>query len=206
MAVLWSPSAMRAAPLPNDEKGRHGTNPWSSHQWCAYFRANREALLKLPWERGAELTESERETIACSLQDFQLGESSEGHHLLERARRYAARTGDQAYAEAIELFIREEQRHAGDLGRFLQLAGIPLATGTWLDSLFRRLRRLAGLGLCLCVLLTAETIGMVYYLALRRSTGAALLRRVCGENFCAGGRPPRFFCQPPAPVRPPPAR
>ena len=67
------------------------------------------------------------------------------------------------------------------MGRFLELAGISLATGTWLDSLFRRLRRLAGLGLCLCVLLTAETIGMVYYLALRRATGSSLLRRLCDQ-------------------------
>src|SRR5205807_482027 len=50
-----------------------------------------------------------------------------------------------------------------------------------LDGAFRCLRRLAGLGLMLTVLLTAEVIGKVYYLAIRRATGSALLRRLCDQ-------------------------
>jgi hypothetical protein len=153
----------------------------ASGQWCVYYRANLQALLRLPWERGAELTEAERDTIAASLQKFQLGEQSEGRHLERRARDHADLTGDADYWEAIRLFLKEEQRHARELGRFLTLAGVPLLERTWTDSVFRRLRRLAGLELCITVLVTAELIGKVYYQALRRATASPLLRRICDQ-------------------------
>src|SRR5262245_35240751 len=82
---------------------------------------------------GAAWSEEEKAALAASLQDFQLGESSEGRHLLDRARLYADDTGDPEYAEAMQLFIREEQRHARDLGEFLLLAGVPLLQRTRLD-------------------------------------------------------------------------
>src|SRR5437588_7558138 len=97
--------------------------PWTSGQWCYYYHRNAERLLPLPWKRGAGLTEAERDAVAASIQDFQLGESSEGRNLLRRAADYAERADDPEYLEAMRLFVREEQRHARDLGRFLRLAG-----------------------------------------------------------------------------------
>jgi hypothetical protein len=44
---------------------------------------------------------------------------------------------------------------------------------------FRRLRRLAGLELYLCVLVTAELIGNVYYRVLASATGCQRLRVLC---------------------------
>jgi hypothetical protein len=155
--------------------------PWSSGRWCYYYETNADALLPLPWHLGAGLTDEEREAVAGSLQDFQLGESSEGHNLLRRAAAYAEAADDPEYFEAMRLFVREEQRHARDLGRFLDLAGIPRLERSRLDNVFRWLRRLAGLELSITVLLTAETIGKVYYLAVRRATGSALLRRLCEQ-------------------------
>src|SRR5713101_613380 len=99
--------------------------PWSSREWCAYFRANAKAPRDIPWERGAEVSPEELAAIAGSVQGFQLGESSEGRHLLNSATAYANREEDPAYGEAMTLFIGEEQRHARELGRFLSLAGIP---------------------------------------------------------------------------------
>ena len=154
---------------------------WSTAQWCSYFRGNAKALLDIPWAQGAGLTEEERDAVAASVQDFQLGESSEGLNLLRAARAYAARAGDPAYEEAIRLFVREEQRHAGDLARFLTLAGVPLLSKSWTDAVFRFLRRLAGLEQFLTVLVTAEMIGKVYYQALRRATGSPVLRRLCDQ-------------------------
>ena len=116
--------------------------PWSSKGWIAYYRTNAKNLMALPWKRGAELTAEERHAIASSLQDFQLGESSEGRHLVERARIYSA-NHDPDYLEGMQSFIREEQQHARDLGTFLKLADIPLLERTRLDSIFRWLRRLA---------------------------------------------------------------
>src|SRR5579864_7584999 len=96
---------------------------WSSRGWIAYYRTNARNLMTLPWKRGAELTEVERDAIAASLQEFQLGESSEGKHLLDHARAYSE-THDPDYLQAMTLFIREEQRHARDLGEFMKLADI----------------------------------------------------------------------------------
>ena len=154
---------------------------WSSARWSAYFQANAKSLLDIPWDEPVGLTEAERATIGRSVQDFQLGESSDGHNLLRAARAYAERSGDPAYPEAIRLFIGEEQRHARDLGRFLTKAGIPVLARSWTDTVFRWLRHRAGLELFLTVLLTAEMIGKVYYKALRRATGSPLLRRLCEQ-------------------------
>ncbi len=169
--------------------------PWTSAQWCYYYHRNAERLLTLPWQRGAELTEAERETVAASLQEFQLGESSEGRNLLRRAEQYAERADDPEYIEAMRLFVREEQRHARLLGHFLRLAGIELLQRSRLDSAFRLLRRLAGLVLSITVLLTAETIGKVYYRALRRVTGSVLLRRICDQLLRDEVRHMRFHAE-----------
>src|SRR5262245_14611639 len=65
--------------------------PWSSGRWCCYYHDNARRLLPLPWRRGAELTDAERAEVLPSIQDFQLGEQSEGRHLLRRAAAYAER-------------------------------------------------------------------------------------------------------------------
>jgi hypothetical protein len=169
--------------------------PWSSRQWVAYYRANAQNLLSLPWKEGAGLTDSERAAVASSIQDFQLGESSEGRNLLQRAREHAAAEYDAAYGHAMQLFIREEQRHARDLGSFLMLADIPLVEHTKLDTIFRRLRRLAGLEQMLMVLLTAETIGKVYYKALRAATGSVLLKKICDQLLRDEVRHMRFHAE-----------
>jgi hypothetical protein len=155
--------------------------PWSAERWRAYYEANAEALLPLPWGGGAALPDAERDALAASLQDFQLGESSEGHHLLRRGAEYAAREGDPAYLDALRLFVREEQRHSRDLGRFLTLAGLPLLGRSRLDGLFRWLRHRGGLEQAITVLLTAETVGKVYYAAVYRATSSVLLRRLCAQ-------------------------
>ena len=154
----------------------------SSHEWRTYYEDNARSLIDIPWGLGAELTAAERTAIAASVQDFQAGESSEGRHLLQYARAYAARSGDHEYVEALRLFIAEEQRHARDLARFLQLNGIPLVTSTFTDGVFRRLRQLfGGLEISISVLVTAEIIAKVYYAALRDATGSTILQTLCRQ-------------------------
>jgi bacterioferritin (cytochrome b1) len=115
------------------------------------------------------------------MQGFQRGESSEGGYLYGCAKKFAAETGDAAYVDATQLFIREEQRHARDLARILTMAGIPLLKKTSLDSVFRQLRRLGGLDISISVLITAEIIAKVYYKALREATDNPALRRLCDQ-------------------------
>ncbi len=165
-----------------------------SESWLDYYRDNRESLLEIPWERGAEISESEYAAIWESVREFQLGESSEGRHILRCAREYAAHRRTPAYAEVIELFVREEQRHARDLGRFMDLAGIPRRSRTFPDTVFRRLRQLGGLEISISVLITAEIIAKVYYAALRESTGSSVLRRICDQVLRDEREHVRFHC------------
>ena len=153
----------------------------SSAEWCAHFEGSASLPDEVPWESAVRLTEAERRAVAASIQEFQLGESSEGRHLHAAARAHAASTGDHAYARAIAAFIREEQRHARGFGRFLAGEGIPLRRHSWPDAVFRQLRRGVGLETTVCVLLTAELIAQVYYAALRDATQSPTLRALCGR-------------------------
>jgi hypothetical protein len=65
------------------------------------------------------------------------------------------------------------------LRAFMDDHGIPLKRRDWTDQVFRRLRRLAGFELYLCVLITAELIGNVYYRALAAATGCQRLKVLC---------------------------
>jgi hypothetical protein len=168
---------------------------WNSDQWRDYFRRNNASLMTIPWELGVPLTEAEKAAVASSIQEFQLGESSEGKHFQGLAKEYAARTGDNDYVHALRLFIGEEHRHARDLGRVMDLAGIARIGHTWPDAVFRWLRHRAGLELSIAVLVTAEIIAKVYYAALREATGSAVLRRLCNQILSDEVQHVRFQCE-----------
>ena len=153
--------------------------PTPSTYWLTFFRTNADTPDRIPWTDRPTLSPAEGEAVIASVLEFQLGESSEGRHLRDAADQYALATGDAAYASAIRLFIREEQRHAAYLARLLAAEGVPLKRRTWADSVFRKLRHLSGLETAICVLLTAEIIAQVYYAALRRATGSPVLRAIC---------------------------
>jgi hypothetical protein len=159
------------------------TGDRTSTAWLAYFQYNRNHLLPIPWDCVEPLTEAERTAIARSIRTFQLGESSEGTHLMQLARNYAKQQGDRRWVEIVKLFIAEEQRHARDLGRFMQQQQLPLAQHHWTDTLFRKLRRLANLEVALMVLLTAELVATVYYPALGQATRSPVLQQLCTQIF-----------------------
>jgi hypothetical protein len=153
----------------------------NSRWWCEHFRRNVTRQWAIPWDDFAMLTHDQRRALLRSLQDFQLGESSEGRHGRARAAAYAARIGDPLYAEAVRLFFAEENRHAAYLARYLALHGVEPIGRSWTDFVFRRVRRLMGLELLITVLLTAELIGEVYYRAIRAATGCPALRAICAQ-------------------------
>ncbi|MEO0556670.1 MAG: ferritin-like domain-containing protein [Bacteroidota bacterium] len=156
----------------------------SSIDWREVFARNATAPRPIPWNAPVRWTPDERSAIAASIQEFQLGEQSEGHTLRRCAKRYAARTGDTAYPDAMRLFIDEEARHAAELARLLTSAGERLKTHTPLDSVFRRLRKLGlgdGLEVCLRVLVTAEVVALLYYAALRDATRCPVTQALCAQ-------------------------
>lgn len=153
------------------------SGPFSSREWLGLFRANEEPEV-LPYE-GPRLTKAEREAVIPSVQEFQLGENSGGGHLRRRAREYAEENGDEDYLRAVEYFIGEEQRHARYLRDFLAAEDAGSLRKSWADTVFRKLRNLAGLETSIAVLMTAEIIAKVYYAALREATRSPMLRRIC---------------------------
>jgi hypothetical protein len=172
-----------------------GLHSSSSSAWLAYFQANANRLSSLPWETGAELSGAERLVIADSICIFQRGEEGSGRTIGRFARRYAERTGDHDYPAALEAHFAEEARHARDLGRFIDLAGIPRVKREWSHSAFRNLRHNIGLDGALCVLITAELVAKVYYRALRASTSCALLQALCAQLLRDETQHARFQCQ-----------
>jgi hypothetical protein len=169
---------------------------WTTAAWVAYFRRNAAMGRAVPWASGAEVTDAERAAIGRSLQAWQLGETSEGRHLRAAAVRYAARVGDADYPAAIDLFIREEQRHGEMLGRFLDLAGVGRIEADWGDHLFRAARYcLTNMEAWTTPVVMIETLAMVYYNAIRRATGSRVLRTLCSQILADEVPHVRFQCE-----------
>jgi len=166
-----------------------------SEEWVAYYRRNADELIQIPWELGAELSATECNAIVKSVQAFQLGESSEGRHLQSCAEQWGEQNSDPEYPEAIRLFIKEEQRHARELGRFLELNRMSLIRKSSTDTVFRSIRRMAGIELSIMVLLTAEIVAQVYYVALRDSTKSIILRTICEQILRDEEEHVRFQCE-----------
>lgn len=151
--------------------------PISFTDWTEYYLANRDHFSELDWAFADDLSDAEYELLFETLQQFQRGEYSEGKNLM----RYANVLGDTGYLDAVKLFIREEQMHARVLGRFMDANDIPRIQGHWVDSVFRRLRKLASLVNSIRVLLTAEIIAAVFYKALYNASQSGTLRMICRQ-------------------------
>jgi rubrerythrin len=123
------------------------------------------------------ISEEARAAITASLQRFQVGESGEGKYL----KKYAAQTGDAEYAQAIDLFIAEENYHAQLLAQVLKALQVPLLQGHWSDTAFIILRRFGGLHAELMILLVAELIAKRYYRVLQNATQDENIRLMCAQ-------------------------
>jgi len=146
-------------------------------EWEIYFQQNQVHFRDIDFVAPDELTAHEKRIIYTSLQQFQRGENSEGKHLFA----FAKTNPDPAYLRCISLFIREEQSHARVLGAFMDRHGIRRIKGHWVDGVFRWLRKFSGLENTIRVLLTAEIISKVYYVALYNATGSSLLKKICRQ-------------------------
>lgn len=151
--------------------------PISLIQWLEYYRNNAGHMDALDWNMHLTLSPFEAQVISSSIRQFQKGESSEGRNLIEHGMRFP----EEGYYETIRLFIREEQRHAQVLGRFMDMNGIGRIKEHWVDNVFRRLRKGVPHERSIVVLLTAEIIAAVYYQALQRATHSKLLKAICRQ-------------------------
>lgn len=94
----------------------------SSLFWKKHFEHN-ITKQRVDWNQPPRITQFEKENIFYSLKAWQLGETSDGKHLLAAATKYAARINDPDYPKAVKLFIKEEQKHGNNLGKYIDLLG-----------------------------------------------------------------------------------
>lgn len=129
-------------------------------EWKELFesRRNRPLPVAAPIRKYTDLPSS----LAKSLAIFQLGESG-GGTIVEQARASNLSQIDEHYADAMALFVREENRHADILAICVQQLGGELIKDNWTATLFVSTRRLIGLRLKVLVLLAAEVVGICYY-------------------------------------------
>lgn len=147
--------------------------------WLNHFEYHAHHPRCVPEDLPDVLTGRERTLIAKSLATFQLGEHSAGRRLMCAARRFAHQHGSPELERIVELFIREQRRHADLLREFMTDHGMRVRNHAATDIAFRAIRRLAGFELYLHVLVTAELIGNIYYRALETATGCRRLKILC---------------------------
>lgn len=153
----------------------------TSKYWVAHFRAN-ATQHRINWEQLPLISLEEIQRILPSLQAWQLGETSEGKQLIAAATRYAGKTNDPAYLDAIKLFINEEQKHGNNLGRYLDTLDLPRIKLNWGDSLFRFARHLnTSMEMWTLAVITVESTAQVFYQALKNATNCPLLKEICTD-------------------------
>jgi hypothetical protein len=156
-------------------------NMHSSQAWIEHYRAN--ALnQRIDWTLAPTITPKEVHVIRRSLQAWQLGETSDGNNLIRAASRYALRIDDPDYLKAILLFIKEEQKHGANLGRYLDGIGEKRIQKDWGDTLFRKVRHLnTSMESWTLAVLVVESTAQVFYQALKNATACPLLRQICTD-------------------------
>ena len=153
----------------------------TSQQWIAHFRQNLQKK-RIDWSITPQLTTTERQSILHSAQAWQLGETSDGAHLIAATKKYANAIGDDFYCEAVQLFIKEEQKHGSNLGRYLDLIGEKRIGRDWGDSLFRKIRYFnTSMELWTIAVITVESTAQVFYQSLKDATGCKLFKQICTD-------------------------
>jgi hypothetical protein len=137
---------------------RTATYDWS--RWQRFFAHRSER--QLPTLEDPQSYAAVPPSVAKSLAIFQLGESG-GGSVIEQARQSKIKGIDEHYANAMELFVNEEHRHAEILAICVRNLDGTLIRSNWTAKLFVFARRLIGLRLKVMVLLAAEVVGICYY-------------------------------------------
>lgn len=153
----------------------------TSNQWIAHFEANAKQQ-RVDWFLNTIISDKEIATILPSLQAWQLGETSDGKHLLKAAAIYAAQIKDPAYLEATALFIKEEQKHGNNLGMYLDRIREPRIKNDWGDTLFRKIRYFnTNMEIWTLAVITVESAAQIFYQSLKDATGCTLLKQICTD-------------------------
>jgi hypothetical protein len=153
----------------------------TSAYWKNHFE-NNLTKQRVDWSVKPAVSPGEKRNILYSLKAWQLGETSDGTHLLAAARRYAAGIGDELYVDSVKLFITEEQKHGSNLGKYIDLLEEQRLKKDWGDTLFRKIRYLnTSMELWTISVIIVESAAQVFYKALHDATSCALLKSICSD-------------------------
>jgi hypothetical protein len=130
--------------------------------WLAHFEQS--ASRPLPPVAGVltDVPAALRPALARCLARFQLGESG-GHRIIDQIENEPLEASSPEHRAALQLFVREEKRHARILGSLVAGLGGRLLQRNWGQGTFKLGRNLFGLRTKLLVLDVAEVIGIVCY-------------------------------------------
>lgn len=132
-----------------------------SEAWLVWFRHNR-ARTSAEVPEPVVLPRELHDALVHALQVFQLGEAGEGR-VAKEAARSADPVLDAALVECVDLYIREEGRHARELLVVLRAMGVEPLRRTTAEKLFRWTRRAMGLRQKMLTIAVAEIVGVVFY-------------------------------------------
>lgn len=153
----------------------------TSQEWIEYFNGNLKQQ-RIDWSQPVAITAEELKQVLKSLQSWQLGESCEGNNLIRVSKKYAAVNNDALYVDAIKLFIKEEQKHGYNLGRYLDVIGQPRIRKDWFDTLFRKIRNLnSSMEIWSLAVLVGESAAQIFYQSLKDATSCTLLKEICTD-------------------------
>ncbi|MCP4439796.1 MAG: ferritin-like domain-containing protein [Aureispira sp.] len=151
----------------------------NSQDWVRHFESNLKEQ-RIDWTQATQITNEEKKQIIRSLQAWQLGETSEGKNLRRAAEKYAKQQDDWAYLDAIDLFIKEEQKHGENLGLYLDRIGAKRLKKDLGDTLFRKVRYFAtNIEIWTATVIIVESFAQIYYKAIADATNCPLLQEIC---------------------------
>jgi hypothetical protein len=153
----------------------------SSQEWVSYFKDNLE-IKRINWQQSPTITNEEQKNVLKSLQAWQLGETSDGKNLLKASAMYAEKINDPYYIKAVQLFIREEQKHGYNLGKYLNMIEQPRIQKNWGDTLFRKIRCLNNsMEWWTLAVISVESTAQIFYQSLKDATQCTLLKEICTD-------------------------
>lgn len=156
-------------------------NGFSYQEWNDYFSRNDKLRLEIDFSQEGDLPEAVKKRIFPSIRAFQKGEGSDGVYLMGTVEDFAERHKVPEYKEVMRRFVREENRHSAYLKTYMDFHHVQAKESSFLDRVFRKLRRLGGVRCEVTVLVTAEMIALTYYDALSKNTDSAALKSICAQ-------------------------
>ncbi len=153
----------------------------TSLYWKNHFSTNLQKQ-RVDWNLAPSITKEQKEKILYSMKAWQLGETSDGRHLLAAASSYAEKIGDTEYVNSVRLFIKEEQKHGSNLGKYIDRIGEQRVRRDWGDTLFRKVRYFnRSMELWTITVIIVESAAQIFYAALRDATQCTLLKSICSD-------------------------